>query len=67
MANAQMPNPKVDPVKADSRHYTVEFENDNIRVVRIRYRAKEKSVMRSHSESVSVFLKRLQSQVHIPG
>jgi quercetin dioxygenase-like cupin family protein len=56
MATAQMPNPKVDPVKADSRHYTVEFENDKIRVVRIKYGAKEKSVMHSHPESVSVFL-----------
>ena len=56
MATAQMPNPKVDPVKAYSRHYTVEFENDKIRVVRIKYGAKEKSVMHRHPESVSVFL-----------
>jgi hypothetical protein len=34
MATAQMPNLRVNPVKADSRHYTVEFENDKIRVVR---------------------------------
>lgn len=56
MATAQMPHPKVDPVKADPRHYTIEFENENVRVVRIRYGAHEKSVMHSHPESVSVFL-----------
>ena len=56
MATVPMPRPKVDPVKADSSHYTVEFENDKVRVVRIKYGAKEKSVMHSHPESISVFL-----------
>jgi uncharacterized RmlC-like cupin family protein len=66
MATAQMPNPKVDPVKADSRHYTVEFENDTIRVVRIKYGAKEKSVMHSHPESVSVFLNDCKAKFTYP-
>jgi quercetin dioxygenase-like cupin family protein len=66
MATAQMPNPKVDPVKADSRHYTVEFENDKIRVVRIKYGAKEKSVMHSHPESVSVFLNDCKAKFTYP-
>jgi quercetin dioxygenase-like cupin family protein len=56
MATAQIPRTKIDPVQADSQHYTVEFENDKIRVVRIKYGAGEKSVMHSHPESVSVFL-----------
>lgn len=45
-----------DPVKADPSHYKVEFENDRIRVLRIRYDVGEKSVMHSHPESVAVVL-----------
>jgi quercetin dioxygenase-like cupin family protein len=56
MATAKMPHPHSDPVKVDSKHYSVEFENDKVRVVRIKYGAKEKSVMHSHPESISVFL-----------
>ena len=47
---------KADPVKVDPKHYKVEFENDRVRVVRIKYKAGEKSVMHSHPESVAVFL-----------
>jgi quercetin dioxygenase-like cupin family protein len=43
-------------VKVDSRHYKVEFENERVRVVRIKYGPGEKSVMHSHPESVAVFL-----------
>lgn len=45
-----------DPVKVDSKHYTVEFENERVRVVRIKYRPGEQSVMHGHPESISVFL-----------
>ncbi len=52
-----MPQPTADdPVKVDPRHYTVEFENERVRVLRIKYGAGEKSVMHSHPESVAVFL-----------
>src|SRR5215469_15539924 len=66
MATAQMPKSKVDPVKAGSRPYTVEFENDKIRVVRVKYGAKEKSVMHSHPESVSVFLNDCKAKFTYP-
>jgi quercetin dioxygenase-like cupin family protein len=57
MATARMPQPTADdPVKVDARHYNVEFENDRVRVIRIKYKAGEKSVMHSHPESVAVFL-----------
>ena len=46
----------VDPVKADPSHYKVEFENDRIRVLRIRYGVGETSVMHSHPESVAIVL-----------
>jgi quercetin dioxygenase-like cupin family protein len=38
------------------KHYKVEFENERVRVVRIKYRPGEKSVMHSHPESIAVFL-----------
>lgn len=66
MATARMPHPHVDPVTADSRHYTVEFENDQVRVVRIKYGAKEKSVMHGHPESISVFLNDCKSTFTYP-
>ena len=57
MATARMPQPGAeDPVKVDPRHYKVEFENERVRVVRIRYGPNEKSVMHSHPESIAVFL-----------
>ena len=45
-----------DPLKVDARHYKVEFENDQVRVLRITYGPHEKSVMHSHPSSVAVFL-----------
>jgi len=40
--------------KADPKHYTVEFENDHVRVIRARYGAGEKSVMHDHARYVVV-------------
>lgn len=45
-----------DPTKVDSTHYKVEFENDQVRVVRISYGPGEKSVMHEHPAGVAVFL-----------
>ena len=57
MATARMPQPAADdPVRVDAKHYKVEFENDRVRVVRIKYGPGEKSVMHSHPESIAVFL-----------
>jgi quercetin dioxygenase-like cupin family protein len=57
MVTARMPQPTAeDPVKVDPKHYTVEFENERVRVIRIKYGPGEKSVMHSHPESISVFL-----------
>jgi len=57
MATARVPEPTADdPVQLDPRHYKVEFETDRVRVVRIKYGPREKSVMHSHPESVTVFL-----------
>jgi len=45
-----------DPVKVDSKHYTVEFENSQVRVLRIKYGPHEKSVMHRHPNAVAVFM-----------
>jgi len=45
-----------DAVKVDPKHYKVEFENDQVRVLRISYGPGEKSVMHEHPANVAVFL-----------
>jgi quercetin dioxygenase-like cupin family protein len=45
-----------DPVKVDPKHYKVEFENNEVRILRINYGPGEKSVMHVHPEGVAVFL-----------
>ena len=46
-----------DPVKVDPKHYKVEAENAQVRVLRIQYGPREKSVMQhDHPDSVVVFL-----------
>jgi len=52
-----------DAVIADPQHYTVEFENDRVRVIRVRYGAGEKSVMHTHGPNVSVLLS--EGQIHM--
>jgi quercetin dioxygenase-like cupin family protein len=47
---------KADPVKVDAKHYKVEFENENVRVLRISYAPGEKSVMHYHPNGVAVYL-----------
>lgn len=44
-----------DPVKVDSQHYKVEFENANVRVLRVKIGAGEKSVMHRHPNAVAIF------------
>jgi quercetin dioxygenase-like cupin family protein len=45
-----------DPVKVDSKHYKVEFENSQVRVLRIKYGPNEKSVMHWHPNSIAIFV-----------
>jgi quercetin dioxygenase-like cupin family protein len=45
-----------DPVKVDPKHYKLEFENDQVRVLRITYGPHEKSVMHEHPDSVAIYL-----------
>jgi len=45
-----------DAVLADPEHYAVEFENDKVRIIRVKYGPGEKSVMHTHGPNVAVFL-----------
>lgn len=55
-----------DPVKVDSKHYKLEQENSQVRVLRIHYGAHEKSVMHYHPASVAVFLTDGDSKFTLP-
>jgi hypothetical protein len=51
----QNPSPP-DAVAADPAHYSVSFENDLVRVLRVSYGPGERSVMHKHLASCVVFL-----------
>lgn len=55
-----------DAVKVDPKHYTVEFENDRVRVLRVRYGPHEKSVMHEHPDSVGVYLTDAHIRITLP-
>jgi quercetin dioxygenase-like cupin family protein len=55
-----------DPVKVDPKHYKVEFENDQVRVLHVTYGAHEKSVMHEHPGALAVFLTDGQSKFTFP-
>jgi uncharacterized RmlC-like cupin family protein len=61
MSTAPKPQTAIqDPVKVDPKHYKVELENEQVRVLRINYGAHEKSVMHSHPDGVAIF----QNDIH---
>ena len=45
-----------DPVKVDANHYKVEFENAQVRVLRVKVGPGEKSVMHRHPNAVAIFV-----------
>lgn len=57
---------KSDPVKVDSKHYKVEFENESVRVLRISYGPGEKSVMHDHPNAVAVYLTEGSTRMSTP-
>lgn len=56
-----------DPVKVDAKHYKVEFENDRVRVLRVNYGPKEKSVMHQHPAGVAIFMTDAHSKFNLSG
>jgi hypothetical protein len=62
MATPSRPRPTgPDPRRGGPQTYTVELENDKVRVLRIRYGPHEKSVMHAHPPTVGVFSARRNS------
>ena len=55
-----------DPVKVDSKHYTVEFENSQVRVLRIKVGPHEKSIMHRHPNAVAIFLTDASGRFNFP-
>jgi quercetin dioxygenase-like cupin family protein len=55
-----------DPVKVDSKHYTVEFENSEVRILRIKVGPNEKSIMHQHPNAVAIFLTDLNGKFTFP-
>lgn len=55
-----------DAVVVDPEHYKVEFENDEVRVLRVTYGPGENSIMHEHPNSVAVFLTDIQAQFTFP-
>jgi hypothetical protein len=50
------PDTYPDAVTADPKHYSVSFENDVVRFLRVNYGAGEKSVMHRHLPGCVIFL-----------
>ncbi len=55
-----------DAVTADPNHYKVEYEDDQVRVLRIRYGPGEKSVMHGHPRSMGVNLTDIHGRFTMP-
>ena len=67
MATTPTPQPiSGDPVQVDPKHYAVDFENERVRVLRIKYGPNEKSVMHGHPMGVAVFLTENRAKFTFP-
>jgi quercetin dioxygenase-like cupin family protein len=64
---AEKPAMGQDPVKVDPKHYKVEFENDQVRVLRITYGPHEKSVMHDHPAAQVIYLTDAHVKFGLPG
>jgi quercetin dioxygenase-like cupin family protein len=55
-----------DAAKVDAKHYTVAFENDQVRVLKVHYGPGEKSTMHSHPNTVALFLTDAKGRFTVP-
>ena len=55
-----------DPVTVDSNHYKVEFENAQVRVLRVKVGPGEKSIMHRHPNAVAVFMTDVNGKFTFP-
>ncbi len=56
-----------DPVKVDPAHHKVEFENDQVRVLRVTLAPGEKTPAHSHPGGVAVFLNDSKNRLTVDG
>ena len=55
-----------DAAKVDPKHYKVESENAQVRILRVHYGPHEKSVMHSHPDGVAIYLSNGSMVFHFP-
>lgn len=55
-----------DPVKVDANHYKVEFENAQVRVLRVKVGPGEKSIMHRHPNAVAIFMTDINGKFTFP-
>lgn len=55
-----------DPVKVDGNHYKVEFENAQVRVLRVKVGPGEKSIMHRHPNAVAIFMTDVNAKFTFP-
>ena len=55
-----------DPVKVDPKHYKVEFENNQVRVLRVHYGPHEKGAIHEHPANVAVNLTEIHLKLTAP-
>ena len=46
----------LDPVQVDPAHHKVVFENDRVRVLRVKFKAKDKTKQHEHPNGVAIYL-----------
>jgi hypothetical protein len=56
MSQAKSHSRSGDPIELDPQHYQLEYENDRLRVLRVRFGPNEKSVMHRHPVGVAIIL-----------
>jgi quercetin dioxygenase-like cupin family protein len=55
-----------DPTKVDAAHYKVEFENAQVRVLRVKIGPGEKSIMHRHPDAVAIFMTDVNGKFTFP-
>ena len=55
-----------DAAQADPKHYTVELENDQVRVLRIHFGPREKSVLHAHPAGFAILLSDCDFRFYLP-
>ena len=57
---------KGDAAELDPQHYEVEYENDSLRVLRVKFGPHERSVMHSHPSGVVIVLSDCDFRTYLP-